>query len=125
MCPGTRAGPLPAIRPVKLMKRKVFQLGDILVEPEKFVWGAFVFALFEDGLRLDTPVIVVPESDPELEEETISVNGFEKLDFEELLSVDDIISVRENLKNQGQAPDAETMLVATKYYYQYDAYITL
>lgn len=107
------------------MKRKVFQLGDILVEPEKFVWGAFVFALFEDGLRLDTPVIVVPESDPELEEETISVNGFEKLDFEELLSVDDIISVRENLKNQGQAPDAETMLVATKYYYQYDAYITL
>ena len=122
---GMKADPLPAIRPVKLMKRKVFQLGDILVEPEKFVWGAFVFALFEDGLRLDTPVIVVPESDPELEEETISVNGFEKLDFEELLSVDDIISVRENLKNQGQAPDAETMLVATKYYYQYDAYITL
>ena len=125
MCPGMRADPLPAIRPVKLMKRKVFQLGDILVEPEKFLWGAFVFALFDDGLRLDTPVIVIPDLDPDLERETVSVDGFEKLDFEELLSVDDIISVRENLKNQGQAPDAETMLVATKYYYQYDAYITL
>ncbi len=125
MCPGTRADLLPAVQPVKLMKRKVFQLGDILVEPEKFLWGAFVFALFEDGLTLDTPAIVIPDLDPELEEETISVDGFEKLDFEELLSVDDIVSVRENLRNQGQVSDAETMLVATKYYYQYDAYITL
>lgn len=107
------------------MKRTVFQLGDILVEPEKYLWGAFVFALFDDGLTLDTPVVVIPDLDPELEAETISIDGFEKLDFEELLSVDDIVSVRQNLKNQGQASDAETMLVATKYYFQYDAYIKL
>ncbi len=125
MRPGTRAGPLPAIRSVNLMKRKVFQLGDILVEPEKYLWGAFVFALFDDGLTLDTPVVVIPDLDAELEAETISVDGFEKLDFEEFLSVDDIMSVRENLKNQGQTSDAETMLIAAKYYFQYDAYITL
>lgn len=107
----------------KDITRELVTLGDILRDPEKFSWGAFVYVAADEEISATSPALVVPDFDPALEEESLFADERAMREFREFPSPDDIAQVKDNLADQGQAGDLEKLARAATHYHRNDAFI--
>lgn len=106
------------------MKRDVFPLGEVLRDPEKFLsLGGFLFADMSGGISASTLVVIVPDFDPALEDDFVTLDDHRGRKFEDFLFIDDLLQIRENLGQQIERVDFETMVSATNYFYEFDAFM--
>lgn len=105
------------------MKREVFKLGDILRDPSVFSWKTWIFVDRSERVSSETAAILMDDFDPEFDNYEVKCDNIEDLRFSEFLSIHDISQIRDSIFEKNVTVDLETLVEATLYYFENDAFL--
>ncbi|WP_249979060.1 DUF7716 domain-containing protein [Vreelandella olivaria] len=101
------------------------KLGDVLDNLDIYEWRDWVYLDQTKGANLRSSCIVLNPDEAELSEDGFTPLAVERLSMEEFLSIQDLISVRDNLLVRWPSVGIKEICDAAVYYYENDAFIPL
>lgn len=99
-------------------------LGELLSQLNQLSWKNWVFTSDPQDMDLKSRCLVIDTELAELAKDDFTPLIAEQEGLEEFLSIHDILSVREYLKNIGFVGNSKAELFAVQYYFDRDAYPT-
>ena len=95
---------------------------DLFLRLDEMMWSDFIYRP-PGNLTLDSPCVVHDPDDVPPDGEL--PHEVRRLGYVEAVGIDDLRSIRDNMRTQGRVPTHEELLKAFTYYLEHDAFMAV
>lgn len=106
------------------MTKQFLTIGEVISQPHSFRWDYAIYANIKADLNEEALCLILDPDDVENDENEEPAEACRN-GFSYVLSIQDVQSIFENLKDQSRLVTKEMMLLAFRHYLKWDAFIVL